>query len=182
MEKKKSKTWLLIVAILAVVIVLFVVLSVAVVITGKGSSSKTTQAVETTEAAESDTVEEPGESATLTFEGFSASASVDAGAQLNASALEDPDGYILPNSGTEELTTDDLANLTAQELTYARNEIYARHGRTFESTELTNYFTSKNWYAPDESFEDTSLSDVENANAQLIAQYQKDNSLEYAPQ
>lgn len=36
--------------------------------------------------------------------------------------------------------------MSAQELCYGKNEIYARHGRTFRSRELTDYFATKTWY------------------------------------
>lgn len=94
----------------------------------------------------------------------------------------DEEGYILPNSHMTELTETDLENLTAQELTYARNEIYARHGRVFESQELNDYFNSKDWYEVDEGFQDSSLSSVEAKNAEFISAYQNDNALTYSPQ
>ena len=31
---------------------------------------------------------------------------------------------------------------------YARNEIFARHGRKFKSEDLQAYFNSKSWYTP----------------------------------
>lgn len=54
--------------------------------------------------------------------------------------------YIIPDSGTKLLTDADIQGLNAQELNYAKNEIYARHGRMFDSKELQDYFTSKSWY------------------------------------
>ena len=48
---------------------------------------------------------------------------------------EDPTGgeYIIADSATRLLTTSDIQGLTARELNYAKNEIYARHGRKFDS-------------------------------------------------
>lgn len=54
--------------------------------------------------------------------------------------------YIIPDSGTKLLTDADIQGLNAQELNYAKNEIYARHGRMFDSKELQDYFNSKSWY------------------------------------
>jgi hypothetical protein len=55
------------------------------------------------------------------------------------------DDYILPDSDSRYLTDSDVAGLTVQEINYAKNEIYARHGRKFDSQELSNYFNSKDW-------------------------------------
>ena len=79
--------------------------------------------------------------------------------------------YILPNSSTEKLTKKDIKNLSLRELNYAKNEIYARHGRKFDSPELNNYFQSKSWYNgtidPDD-FSDDMLSEVERKNVKLL--------------
>lgn len=86
--------------------------------------------------------------------------------------------YILPNSSEEILTEEDLENLSAQELTYARNEIYARHGYIFKSTELNDYFANMSWYIADDTFDGT-LEGIEQQNANFISEYQKNNGLEY---
>lgn len=79
--------------------------------------------------------------------------------------------YILPESSTRSLTSADLAGLTKDQLRIARNEIYARHGRRFDSEDLANYFNSKSWYrgtiAPSD-FRDNMLSQVEKDNLQVI--------------
>lgn len=93
--------------------------------------------------------------------------------------MDDTSGYIIGGSDTRELTAADLDGLTAQELTYARNEIYARHGRVFKSAELQNYFDTKDWYTRNDSFDDHDLSAVEKTNAEFISQYQEDNALTY---
>lgn len=74
---------------------------------------------------------------------------------------------ILPDSSTRLLTTADIQNLTPQEINYAKNEIYARHGRKFKSKELQDYFEAQDWYVgttePDQ-FDDGTLSDIERQN------------------
>lgn len=55
-------------------------------------------------------------------------------------------GYILPNSNTEYLTEADLTGLTDQELVLAKNEIFARHGRKFDTKEIRDYFLKTSWY------------------------------------
>ena len=85
--------------------------------------------------------------------------------------------YIFAQSDSEYLSRSDLEGLTEQELSYARNEIYARHGRRFQDAGLQSYFDSKDWYsgtvAP-EDFTESMLNEYEKANAELILEYEKD--------
>lgn len=81
------------------------------------------------------------------------------------------DDYVIPNSDTVRLTEEDIEDLTLQELNYAKNEIYARHGRKFDSKELRDYFNSKSWYngtIDPSDFSDSMLSNIERANVTLI--------------
>ena len=84
-----------------------------------------------------------------------------------------PDTYIFYDSNTRYLTEADLYPLSAQELCYAKNEIYARRGYIFASTELSDYFNGKNWYwgtADASSFSDSVFNDVEMTNIGLLQQ------------
>ena len=54
--------------------------------------------------------------------------------------------YILPDVQTRLYSTAELEQLSTDELWYARNEIFARHGRGFRNPELQSYFNSKPWY------------------------------------
>ncbi|MCR5748411.1 MAG: YARHG domain-containing protein [Lachnospiraceae bacterium] len=56
--------------------------------------------------------------------------------------------YILPGSASGYLSRSELERLTDEELRLARNELYARHGRKFNSEDLQRYFASKSWYTP----------------------------------
>lgn len=80
--------------------------------------------------------------------------------------------YILPDSGTRLLTDSDVEGLSLQQINYAKNEIYARHGRKFNSSELQEYFNSKSWYNgtidPDD-FTDDMLSSIEQQNVQFLS-------------
>ena len=88
------------------------------------------------------------------------------------------DDYILPYSDEVLLTEADLENLSPQELSYARNEIYARHGYIFKSNELNNYFMSRTWYTPDVNF-DGILYGIELENANFIREYQNAHDKNY---
>jgi len=79
--------------------------------------------------------------------------------------------WIFPDSSERLLTDADIAGLSAWDLKVARNEIYARHGRRFNSAELQNHFNSCSWYsgtvAPGD-FTDSMLSATELANVQFL--------------
>lgn len=81
--------------------------------------------------------------------------------------------YILPESNTRYLDYDDLADLDGYDLVLARNEIYARHGRLFDSEELQEYFNKCTWYNGTISpadFDDSVLNQYERANVDFILQ------------
>ncbi len=79
---------------------------------------------------------------------------------------------LLPQSDDRKLSRSDLAGLSNWELTLARNEIYARHGRPFSNPAIRAYFMGTGWYAPDSSFSETRLSSVEQQNAAFVRDYQ----------
>lgn len=90
--------------------------------------------------------------------------------------------YILPDSNRRYLTEADLEGMDDSQLRLARNEIYARHGRSFQTPDLNNYFNSKSWYdgyIPQENFDDSVLNEFEKANLELIKSKEgKDNASE----
>lgn len=92
------------------------------------------------------------------------------------SVAPDSDEYLLPESDKRKMTDADLASLTHEELCFARNEIYARHGRMFDTPEVRSYFESKSWYhgtIAANRFDESDLSDVERANVNIIFSYEK---------
>ncbi len=184
--------------LLGIIIVGFVGLSAALYLTNNGTASL--EAKSTTEASdEGDAGEEAeiGEVTDFTLEDTSFSITGKSNSKKNdkkdakdndkedkednEDEAELDDDYILPNSSSKELKDKDLKDLSAKELTFARNEIYARHGRAFTSSELQKYFDEKDWYEKDDSFEDTDLTAIEKKNADFILSYQKDNGKEYSP-
>ena len=54
--------------------------------------------------------------------------------------------YILKKSNKKQLKWEDVKGLSEEELRYAKNEIYARHGYIFKADDLKKYFKSKKWY------------------------------------
>lgn len=89
------------------------------------------------------------------------------------------DEYLISYSDSRYLSEQDVQGFSVQELCYAKNEIFARHGRIFQSVELTEYFKAQSWYsgyiAPEE-FQSSFLSEVEWTNAEFL------RSLEFSRQ
>lgn len=84
-------------------------------------------------------------------------------------------GYILPDSATRRLTQADVAGLTWEQCCLARNEIYARHGRIFQTPQIAAYFEAQSWYhgtVPGASFDNNMLSPIEHANADFLTSYE----------
>lgn len=83
------------------------------------------------------------------------------------------DDYILPESNSRFLTDADVAGLSLKEINYAKNEIYARHGRKFDSKELRDYFNGKDWYKgkiSPKKFSDKVFNKYEKKNVSFLSQ------------
>ena len=96
-------------------------------------------------------------------------------------ALEAEDGdYLLPEADAVCLTGQDLAGLSADQLRLARNEIFARQGRTFQDQALQDYFDQQDWYVaiytPEQfdALEGRTLNRYEAANLALIQSLEAD--------
>lgn len=90
---------------------------------------------------------------------------------------DDISEYVMQQSNSRYLTETDVRGMTAQQLNYAKNEIYARHGRKFDSPELQNFFDSKSWYTGiyspkefDTNYSNRLLSSIEKKNAEFLAE------------
>lgn len=84
--------------------------------------------------------------------------------------------YVLPNSNSSYLTQEDIKNLSAEELRIARNEVYARHRRRFQSQDLQEYFESKDWYygtITSSDFNENLLNDFEKKNVEFFKEAEK---------
>ncbi len=72
------------------------------------------------------------------------------------------------------LTERMLANVSINDLRLLRNEVYARHGRPFQTPWLAEYFRAEPWYAPRQDFSDAELSATEKANIALITRREEE--------
>ena len=92
---------------------------------------------------------------------------------------DDSSDYIFPNSDSEYLTRSEVEELSQKDNRLAINEIYARHGYTYETEDLKEYFESKDWYESDpdinqSTWNDNMLNDYERANINLLATVAKE--------
>ena len=81
--------------------------------------------------------------------------------------------FLLPEADERVYSFDELRRMPAQVLAYARNEIFARHGRKFKSRELKQYFKERPWYeatVPASEFDDSVLNDYEWKNLKRIGE------------
>ena len=189
MKDKKTNVWVPIAVIIGILLVAMIVLTVFMVVTGRsagntGSSSSKYHADSTQSDVKPQNSDDYIQDVSLdefSIGGSSDDSSASDNAEAAEVAMEDSNGYILPDSDSRKLKKSDLAGMTAQQLSYAKNEIYARHGRVFKSSELQDYFNEKDWYEENDDFKDEDLSKKEAENTEFIAAYQKDNDLEYKP-
>ena len=83
--------------------------------------------------------------------------------------------YLLPESNSRFLTEADLSGLSHEQLCFARNEIFARHGRIFQTPQIASYFSSKSWYrgtVPGDKFDESVLNQYEWTNINFIRDYE----------
>ena len=76
----------------------------------------------------------------------------------------------------KKLTKKDVKGLSKDQCRYARNEIYARHGRKFTDKKLQDYFDNQSWYegtVEPEDFDESVLSKVEKKNIKLLKKYER---------
>jgi len=71
------------------------------------------------------------------------------------------------------LTAADLAGKSKEDLRLMRNEIYSRHGKTFQSADLQKYFSGKCWYKADPGYSDTMLTPVDRENIRIVQEGEK---------
>ncbi len=78
-----------------------------------------------------------------------------------------------PQGSTKLLAEEDVNNMSADDLKYMRNEIYARHGYSFQTKAVRSMFDKLDWYVPVCIDVRDQLTDNEVANIDLIYRYEK---------
>lgn len=88
-----------------------------------------------------------------------------------SSDIYDTSEYILPDVDKRYYTKEELALLPKEMLRLARNEVFARHHRKYETQDLKEYFEAQSWYQGNlsaEEFDDSVLNEYEKGNLDLI--------------
>ena len=73
---------------------------------------------------------------------------------------------LYPEASQRYLDPSELYGMTSWEKKIMRNEIYARHGYIFQTSDMRNYFNSQPWYSP--VSKNVTLSKIEQYNVNLI--------------
>lgn len=74
---------------------------------------------------------------------------------------------------SETLNDSDIAGLSAYELRVLRNSHFARYGRKYDSPGLGDYYSTRPWYKPSDSYSDTQVTANDKANVNLILAAEK---------
>ena len=165
-QKNQSNTFLYV--LLAVVLLLLIGTTVLLftggfesLFGGRSRKGSEPEAIAVTQAPDKSAYETPGATPVPT-------------ASPTPSPALEPE-YLLPDSSSRYLTEADLSSLSHRELCLARNEIFARHGRMFDTPEIREYFEGKTWYhgtIQPSQFRESVLSDIERANINYIIEYE----------
>ncbi|MCP2027621.1 hypothetical protein L1276_002781 [Flavobacterium sp. HSC-32F16] len=77
------------------------------------------------------------------------------------------------NSSTQKLTESDLKNLKKIDLEILRNTIFARHGLTFKTKTVRQFFDQVEWYIPVSSDVYSQLTKIEKENIVILKRFEK---------
>ena len=95
---------------------------------------------------------------------------VNSAGQSNIGTATNASEYIFPYANERLITRGEYESLDAATLRLAINEIYARHGRQYDTQDLNAYFSSKSWYRP--QYSKSEFDKIEN---QVLNSYEREN-------
>lgn len=130
---------------------------------------KSTENDTTEESTEESTTEDSDNDSTDTAQAATSSSSTRQTVKPEE-VMDADDGYIFPNGNAAYLSGSDVKNLTTEQIQYAINEVYARHGLKFTKKENKKRFEKKKWYkgTVDEQ-DDITLNKYEKKNVDIMA-------------
>lgn len=90
--------------------------------------------------------------------------------------LSSDSGYLYP-SDERPITRSQLQQMSREDISYIRNEIFARYGYVFEDEDIQAYFNAQSWYHANplinaSTFNDTNMTPIERANLETITHYE----------
>lgn len=77
--------------------------------------------------------------------------------------------FVFYDSGYRRLSAGETYGMSSEQIQHAVNEIYARHGRKFQTPSISAYFKSTAWYIENPNYSDYMLNDIEVANISLLS-------------
>lgn len=77
------------------------------------------------------------------------------------------------NSSTQKLKESDVKNLKKIDLEILRNTIFARHGLSFKTKTVRQFFDNVEWYIPVSTNVDDQLTEIEKQNIVLLKRFEK---------
>lgn len=89
--------------------------------------------------------------------------------------------FVIPDSDRRLLGAEELRELSLQQLYFARNEIFARHGHDFTTPLLKYYFGDRFWYRRKEGMKSPPLSEIEKSNVATISAEESAKGGPFAP-
>ena len=93
--------------------------------------------------------------------------------KLNVETIVKYENRIHDELGKKPITRRLLGGLFVEDASSMRQEIYARRGKVFKEPWLQKYFASFEWYKPDPTFSESSLSYIEKQNIATLLAYEK---------
>ena len=191
-EKRMKKNEKQIIISLGVVIAVVAIALIAMMITSgnsdNGQSSSLKNAVQqesngngSDDVSESDAEEDAGESGDnmtteqpttqeTTTEEVTEEATTAAKNNTASNVMDADDGYIFPDADTSYVSKSSVKKLSDEELQYAVNEVYARHGLKFTKKKNKERFEKKEWYVGTvDDQNDISLNKYEKKNVDTMA-------------
>jgi len=70
------------------------------------------------------------------------------------------------------LTPEDLVSQKPGQLSFLRNEVFARYGRSFNKEKFAKHFAKKSWYEANKHYDDGVLTEVDKKNLALIKSFE----------
>lgn len=117
------------------------------------------------ESGDNMTTEQPTTQETTTEEATTAAKNNTA-----SNVMDADDGYIFPDADTSYVSKSSVKKLSDEELQYAVNEVYARHGLKFTKKKNKERFEKKEWYVGTvDDQDDISLNKYEKKNVDTMA-------------
>lgn len=80
-------------------------------------------------------------------------------------------GLVFSDISTRKLTENEIKSKSSQEIQQAINDICAIHGYNFTTQSIKEHYQQFSWYKPSSNFSESSFSDIEKYNYELLQKY-----------